>query len=304
MVKKIVLIVLGLILFIVGLGIAAVGGVALGFGGRSGIVQSGYHTISTPTSGFVSDPSKVRDSNRVETGGSSVSVRVDGRNSTKPLFIGVGPTSQVDAYLKGVTYDEVTDVNFGRFRLETNRINGSGQPGAPGDQSFWIAQASGTNPQMNWNVSGDEGNFRVVIMNADASPGVALDARVGLKIKNLFGIGLGAAIAGGLLALLGLGLLIWGIAAKRRREDQLVFPGPYPPGGTPSGKYAPPYPPRPEYGQPYPPQPYQPQPSGEPPTMPQPPPAQPPPAQPPPPPGPPPPPATGNWQPRPPDDNP
>lgn len=233
MVKKVVLIVLGLILFIVGLAIAAVGGVALGFGGRSGIVQSSFHAISTPTSAFVSDPAKVRNSNDVNTGGSNVTIRVDGRNSSKPLFIGVGPTSQVNAYLNGVSYDRVTDVNFGNFRLDTTRVNGAGQPAAPGDQSFWVASASGANPQMNWKVS--NGDYRVVVMNADGSPRVALEARAGLKIKNLFGIGIGAVIAGAFLALLGLALLIWGIAAKRKIEQPVGYPGPYPPPGYPAG---------------------------------------------------------------------
>lgn len=258
MVKKVVLIVLGLILFVVGLAIAAVGGVALGFGGRSGVVQSSFHSISTPTSAFVSDPAKVRNSNDVNTGGSNVTVRVEGRNSSKPLFIGVGPTSQVSAYLNGVSYDQVTDVNFGNFRLETTRVNGTGQPAAPGDQSFWVASASGANPQLNWKVA--DGDYRVVVMNADGSTGVALEARAGLKIKNLFSIGIGAVIAGALLALLGLGLFIWGIAAKRKIEQPAGYPGPYPPPGYPQasypqagppGGYTQPYPDQPPYQPPY-----------------------------------------------------
>jgi hypothetical protein len=249
MAKKITLIILGLVLFIVGLAVAAVGGVALGFGGRSGVVQSGYHDIGTPTSAFVSDPNKVRDRNQVQTLGDSVTVIMDGRDSPKPLFIGVGPASQVDAYLNGVSYDEVTELKFGNFRLDTSRVNGTGEPAAPGDQSFWVAKASGLNPQMRWRVT--DGDYRVVVMNADASPNVALRARVGLKIKNLFGIGLGAALAGGLIALLGLGLLIWGIAARRKRdEDFLGYPGPYPPypppgPGQPGTSYAPSYPAQP-----------------------------------------------------------
>ena len=54
-------------------------------------------------------------------------------------------------------------------------------------------------------------------MNADASAGVHTDARLGLRIPGLFGTALGATIGGGVLTLLGIGLLIWGIAAKRRR---------------------------------------------------------------------------------------
>ena len=241
MTKKIILILLGLIALIAGLAISAFGVAGLSFGGRSGVLQSGYHAISTPTDAFVSNPSEIRNSNHVGRTGNPVTLRVYGRNSTKPLFVGIGPSAQVAAYLNGAPYEQVTHVDFGPFRLTSTRIDGTTQPAAPADQSFWVAQATGSTPQLRWPV--DDGDYRVVIMNADASPGVSLDARVGLKIKGLFGIALGATIFGCLLALLGLGLMIWGIAAKRKREEAVAGAYPtssYPPPGGPPPTYNPP----------------------------------------------------------------
>ncbi len=257
MAKKIILIVLGLLALIVGLAITAVGSVGLGFGGRSGVIQSGYHTISTPTNAFVSDPSRIRNSNNVGRTGSSVTLRVDGRDPSRPLFLGIGPSSQVTAYLNGSSYDEINDVHFNGFRMDTTRVNGSAQPAAPADQSFWVAQATGTDPQLRWPVT--DGDYRLVIMNADSSPGVSLDVRGGLKIKDLFGISLGATIFGALLALLGLGLMIWGITAKRRGEEAATG---YPPGGYPATAAGGGYPPQPGG---YTPGGYPPQPGGYPP---------------------------------------
>jgi hypothetical protein len=100
---------------------------------------------------------------------------------------------------------------------------------------------------------------------------VLSDAQVGLRIPGLFGASLGTTIAGGLLSLIGLGLLIWGIATKRRQPG--APPGYGPPGYGPPG-YGPPgpagyppqgYPPQGQEGQGYPPQSGYPPPGGYPP---------------------------------------
>src|SRR5262249_3490031 len=49
MAKKIILIVLGVIALLVGLAITAAGAAGLALGGRHGVIQSGYHAISTST---------------------------------------------------------------------------------------------------------------------------------------------------------------------------------------------------------------------------------------------------------------
>src|SRR5262249_16716848 len=206
MAKKILLIVFGIVILLIGLAVAALGAVGLNFGGRAGVIQSGFHTIGTSTYAFVTDAQQVRKGQGVElrSGGT---LRIDARSS-KPVFIGVGPAQQVDSYLSGVAYETITDVNFSPFRLDIQHSSGLAPPAKPGDQSFWVASKTGTSPHLTWSIA--SGNFRVVIMNADASPGVQTDARAGVQIPNLFGTSLGATIGGSLLALLGLGLLIWG----------------------------------------------------------------------------------------------
>jgi hypothetical protein len=234
MAKKIVLIVFGIVILLVGLAVTALGVAGLAVGGRSGSIQSGYHSVATPTYAFVSNAQQLRRGQGFELNSGHATLHVDARNGGEPLFVGVGPATQVTSYLAGSSYATVTDVNFGPFRLDTRQTAGNAKPASPADQSFWVARASGTSPTLTWPIA--SGDYRLVVMNADASAGVRTDARLGLRIPGLFGTALGATIGGGVLTLLGLGLLIWGIAAKRRP--------PMPGYGEPAG-YAPPtgYPP-------------------------------------------------------------
>ena len=242
MAKKIVLIVFGIVILLVGLAVTALGAAGLTIGGRSGSIQSGYHAVSTPTYAFVSNAEQLRRGQGFELNSGHATLRVNARNGGEPLFIGVGPAQQVSSYLAGSAYATVSDVNFSPFRIETRQSAGNAKPARPADQSFWVAQASGPSPSLTWPIA--SGDFRLVVMNGDASAGVRTDARLGLQIPGLFGTALGATIGGGILTLLGLGLLIWGIASKRRTPmPGYGQPAPYgyqPPGGTaPPNDYPP-----------------------------------------------------------------
>lgn len=244
MAKKIVLIVFGVVILLVGLAATGLGVAGLTIGGSSGSIQSGYHSVGTPTYAFVSDAAQVRRGQGFELNSGDATLRLDARNGGEPLFVGVGPAQQVTSYLAGSAYATVTDVNFGPFRLETRQSTGNAKPARPADQSFWVAQASGASPSLTWPIA--SGEYRLVVMNADASAGVNTDARLGLRIPGLFGTALGATIGGSILTLLGIGLLIWGIVAKRRGQipgygQPATYgpPGGYPPGGYPSGDYPP-----------------------------------------------------------------
>lgn len=224
MVKKVVLILLGLLALLGGLTLAIIGTTVLALGGRSGTVGSGYHTIGTSSVALVSDPTEVRNGSNMNLSGSAATLILDGRDASEPVFVGIGPTAAVDAYLAGAGYDIVTDMDFGPFRLTTRHIDGTAQPATPVDQTFWVAKATGVSPRVSWPIA--DGSYRVVMMNADASPGVELNSRFRLRVPALFGVGLGTLIAGVVLGLIGLVLLIWGIRTRRRVDQVPVYGSP------------------------------------------------------------------------------
>src|SRR6266508_858097 len=126
----------------------------------------------------------------------------------RPLFVGVARRTDVDRYLASVARSTVEDVNFGPFIPTYAATRGTAVPARPAAQTFWAQSQVGTGTQtVTWKLG--NGKWRVVVMNADASPHVVADAKVGASIRDvlalpiaLVAIGLGLALAGATVALI------------------------------------------------------------------------------------------------------
>jgi len=129
----------------------------------------------------------------------SVRFRVVGTDGA--VFLGIGDESDVSSYLGSAAYDEVAEIRPGdsvRYRS----VPGSGTVEPPVDQDFWVAATSGPGAQeLVWDVAG--GNWVVVLMNPDGSPGVVADVAIGAKSGAVLPVG---------IAMLGFGLLLFVIA--------------------------------------------------------------------------------------------
>jgi hypothetical protein len=123
----------------------------------------------------------------------------------KPIFVGVARRADVDRYLAGVAHSTLEDVNFDPFAPTYARTDGHVVPARPAAQRFWVESKVGTDPQtVSWKIR--SGHWRVVVMNADASPRVAANAKVGTWIRGELPIaisllGVGLLLGGGALAL-------------------------------------------------------------------------------------------------------
>ena len=131
-----------------------------------------------------------------------------------PVFVGIAPSADVDRYLAGTAFAEVTDFEVGPFRPDLEASNGSARPALPGDQGFWAASAQGGGSQtVDWNVQ--SGSWTVVVMNADSTPGVAVDVAVGAKTGILLPIGIGMAVVAILMVGGGIALAVLGSRGSR-----------------------------------------------------------------------------------------
>ena len=113
------------------------------------------------------------------------------------MFVGIGPAADVDRYLLGVERDVVTD--FDRRDPTYSRRAGGAPAAPPGSQTFWAASATGSGEQtLDWKP--EDGDWRAVVMNADATRGVSADMSIGAELDAVLWIGIGMLAAGALLA--------------------------------------------------------------------------------------------------------
>jgi hypothetical protein len=124
-----------------------------------------------------------------------------------PVFVGIGRTADVNRYLHGVSRDVVRDVDLDPFRVKYRTIAGGSEPGAPGDEDFWVAKSGGPGRRtVVWEPT--SGNFTVVLMNADGSRGVDANASVGVSVHHLWAIVAGLFVVGVILLAGGVALIV------------------------------------------------------------------------------------------------
>ena len=110
----------------------------------------------------------------------------------QPVFVGIGPTDEVETYLEEVPVSEVSRVGADGEAVYRN-VSGRAAPAVPGEQEFWVASATGAETEtITWDL--EQGSWSIVIMNADASQGVTVDTTAAAQTDLL------AWVAAGLLA--------------------------------------------------------------------------------------------------------
>ncbi|HEY8465828.1 MAG TPA: hypothetical protein VIL04_03410 [Solirubrobacterales bacterium] len=181
-----------------------------------------YTTDAEPleSEGFaiVSDPIDLGPSSGLDVSDANATVRLIVEGSGAPAFVGIGPADDVAAYLEGVEHTVLTDWDGSGFdewggEPVYEQIAGGRPPSAPAEQDFWVASSEGQGQQvLDWDVEG--GTWAVLVANADASPGVAVDAEAGLRVGWLVWVGVGLTMIGLIIT----GLCAWGLYSRLRRR--------------------------------------------------------------------------------------
>jgi hypothetical protein len=116
-----------------------------------------------------------------------------GATGAGETFIGIGPSNDVATYLAGVGLVEVTRLDEGDAVYHLRE--GTAPPALPTEQTFWTVSASGPGTQ-SVTFPFERGDWTVVLMNADGSPGVAADVGVDVKLDLAAFVAVGLMVAG------------------------------------------------------------------------------------------------------------
>jgi len=151
---RVVAVVLGSLVLLVGIALLFGGGALVG-------IDRGF----TDANGFLTVPSTALERDTYAVVGQAffegewiwwyrnpTTVRVQ-MTGDQPVFVGIGPRADIDAYLADVSYAEIEDIDFREDRRDRVWASsyedhiGSNAPARPGDQTFWQAVAEGEGPQ-------------------------------------------------------------------------------------------------------------------------------------------------------------
>lgn len=138
-----------------------------------------------------------------------VRIRVTPVRPGSALFVGIGPSADVDRYLDGMKRTVISEF----FEDKVRTVDGGPPRSAPEAEDFWVASATGRGAQtLTWSPS--SGSWTVVVMNADVRAGLDIRADLGARMPAVLWIALSLLAAGALFAVGG-ALLIAGAIRRR-----------------------------------------------------------------------------------------
>jgi Domain of unknown function (DUF4389) len=125
----------------------------------------------------------------------TVRIRV---SATRPVFVGIAPESDVERYLGSVARAQGSQFDA---RSADFVVRPGGPPSSPpAAERFWSASATGaSDTTLTWTPRA--GNWRIVLMNADATRAVNADVSIGARLPHLLTVAI-AVLGGGILLLL------------------------------------------------------------------------------------------------------
>lgn len=214
---RVFLVILGALSMLLGFGCAVSGFGTFRVVDSDGYISSGPGELTTTAAAIVAQTSEIED--RSDDPGfreGKVRVRIRAaRSDGGEVFIGIASAEAVEAYLRGSPYEVVREIEFDPLAYEGDIVPGGRVPGSPAEAVEWVASASGRGEQeLDWQVR--SGSHAFVIMNADGSAGVTVEANLAVKLPYVRGFGVALMVAGVLL--LTAGLLLIALPLRGRRS--------------------------------------------------------------------------------------
>jgi hypothetical protein len=98
----------------------------------------------------------------------TIKVKVSNNSFSNQIFVGIAREADIDAYLSGVEFDQITSFQIFPSRAKYQNYPGNIMPGSPSSQVFWIESTYGTGIQTLTLEPGSDFNS-LVFMNENGS---------------------------------------------------------------------------------------------------------------------------------------
>jgi hypothetical protein len=217
--SRVAALVAGATLAIISVGLLASGGAVAWMDATqrdsTGYLTSDTHLFATSTYAITSDHIDLGTSEVLVPSSiiGTVKIEVTSQNPANSIFVGIAPRSAVDQYLDGAGRKVL--INWGGDSTYSRPKVKPTLPISPTNSSIWVASSYGTATQvLTWEPTG--GDWTIVVMNTDGTPGLAINAAAGATFPALNWIALGLFILGGMVLTIG-GLLVV-VAVSQRPE--------------------------------------------------------------------------------------
>ncbi|MEV4623336.1 hypothetical protein AB0J74_32080 [Asanoa sp. NPDC049573] len=225
---RVVRTVAGLVLLTIGLPVLLVGGALwtlMQHRDAGGAFSGSLEPVSTSGRAIVvPDVDALLRENAPFVRAGDTAMRLTVREGSGPVFLGLAPAAAVRDYLAGADYTRVDALTVGRGALPVRLtpVGATGAPGpaasdaAPGTQSFWTRQGSGTIDFTAGELDGRE--MSLVVMRVDAAPGLTVDLRASSRSGWLPPTAWSLLVLGVLLLSSAIAALVWPV-----RTREVVF---------------------------------------------------------------------------------
>jgi hypothetical protein len=208
-ITKLVAAVIGVPMMLGSFALTVGGGIALAVPDDDGWISTGPIRMSTDAAALVGDDIEIDLGGHFADGRTIVhwgelpaQLEVTSRND-KSVFIGIAEQEDARAYLDGVALDKISSIHDDH---EVEHVSGTYAATPPGEVDIWVA--SGVDGLLEWDVQ--EGDWAIVALNSDGSPGVdiAVDASARIPFLTALGVifvafGIVGMTAGGFLTYFG-----------------------------------------------------------------------------------------------------
>jgi hypothetical protein len=234
---RVLLVIIGALAGLAGLYCAGSGFVTYRAVDSDGFITSDRAVLVSSALAITTQAAEIEtESRNLSSGSALIRVRAE-REDGGPVFVGIGRSDLVQAYLLGSRYEALTSIQFSPFEFNARTIPGRSTEELldPPDSrtDIWAASSSGAGLQeTSYSVIKDETgrviDHIVVIMNADPSAGIAVEAEYAVKYPRLRGTGIAFMVIGTVVFLLGTLMVVVGIRSGGDEEDEPAEPPPEP----------------------------------------------------------------------------